>query len=113
MLGWQWANRHFGEPLNVIISGNSDPRILSLSGLHSYAKCATSTTYLYTKLTLHSSLGYAEECLGLHYGRIHQANLGDGQGQQDEQFLARQTYFPIFGTCWQSLIGMFLSILES
>ena len=25
----------------------------------------------------HSSLGYTEECLGLHYGHIHQANLGD------------------------------------
>ena len=55
----------------------------------------------------HSSLGYAEECLGLHYGRIHQADLGDGQGLQDEQFLARQTYFPILGTCWQSLVGTF------
>ena len=25
----------------------------------------------------YSSLGYGEECLGLHYGRIHQADLGD------------------------------------
>jgi len=84
-----WATRRYGEPLNVIISGRSDPRILSLSGLHSYA----------------NSLGYAEECLGLHYGQIHKANLGDGQGAQDEQFLARQTYFPVLGTCWQSLVG--------
>lgn len=41
----------------------------------------------------------------MHYGRIHNADLGDGQGQQEEQFLARQTYFPIFGTCWQSIVG--------
>ncbi|KAF8510500.1 hypothetical protein BU17DRAFT_55307 [Hysterangium stoloniferum] len=80
---------NYGEPLNVIISGNSDPRILDLEGLILYSY----------------SLGYAEECLGLHVGRVHQANLGDGQGLIDEQYLARQTYFPIFGTCWQSIIG--------
>ncbi|KAF8522038.1 hypothetical protein JB92DRAFT_2807462 [Gautieria morchelliformis] len=84
-----WVSRRYGEPLNVIISGRSDPRILSLSGLHKYA----------------NSIGYAEECLGLHYGRIHKAHLGDDQGWQDEQFLARQTYFPIFGTCWESVVG--------
>jgi len=80
---------NLGEPLNVIISGNSDPRILDVEELKLYSY----------------SLGYAEECLGLHVGRIHKANLGDGQGLQSEQYLARQTYFPIFGTCWQSIIG--------
>jgi len=84
-----FTTRRYGEPLNVIISGRSDPRILTMSGLHRYA----------------NSIGFAEECLGLHIGNIHQANLGDGQGKIDEQFLARQTYFPILGTCWQSLVG--------
>lgn len=88
MLDWA-VNGELGEPLNVIISGNSDPEILTLEGLKLYS----------------NSLGYAEECLGMHYGRIHQADLGDGKGRKDEGFLGRQTYFPIFGTCWQSIIG--------
>jgi hypothetical protein len=78
-----------GEPLNVIISGLSDTYILSESGFHDYAK----------------SLGYSEECLGLHYGNIHQADLGDGTGRKPEMFLARQSYFPIWGSCWESVAG--------
>ncbi|KAF8158016.1 hypothetical protein B0H34DRAFT_789082 [Crassisporium funariophilum] len=78
-----------GEPLNVIISGHSDPMILTDSGLHLYAK----------------SLGYSEECLGLHYGHLHEADLGDGDGKKLEMFLARQHYFPVWGTCWESLAG--------
>ncbi|QRV92409.1 hypothetical protein RhiJN_20427 [Ceratobasidium sp. AG-Ba] len=112
----------WGEPLNVIISGNSHPDVLSHQGLHKYAR----------------SIGFAEECLGLHIGDIHSADLGDGEGRKDEQFLgtspvhsifpanralklrvlplisidwrlpratARQHYFPIWGTCWESLAG--------
>lgn len=78
----------YGEPLNVIISGHSDPFILTEDGLHAYSK----------------SIGYAEECLGLHYGHVHQANLGDGDGRKPEVFLARQ-YFRLGGTCWESLAG--------
>ncbi|EIN12864.1 hypothetical protein PUNSTDRAFT_61150 [Punctularia strigosozonata HHB-11173 SS5] len=84
-----FATRKYGEPLNVIISGLSDPYILTEDGLHDYAK----------------SIGFAEECLGLHYGTIHQADLGDGAGRKDEQYLARQNYFPQWGTCWESAIG--------
>ncbi len=53
------------------------------------------------------SLGYSEECLGLHYGNIHEANLGDGAGRKQEMFLARQSYFPIWGTCWESVAGVY------
>ncbi|KAF8651926.1 hypothetical protein AX16_004571 [Volvariella volvacea WC 439] len=59
-----------------------------LSSFHVYAK----------------SLGYSEECLGLHYGDLHTADLGDGDGRKVEQFLARQ-HFPVWGTCWESLAG--------
>ncbi|KXN82797.1 hypothetical protein AN958_02162 [Leucoagaricus sp. SymC.cos] len=79
----------YGEPLNVIISGHSDPFILTEAGLHLYAK----------------SIGYSEECLGLHIGQVHFADLGDGDGPKVQQFLARQAYFPILGTCWESLAG--------
>ncbi|KAF8755299.1 hypothetical protein RHS01_05619 [Rhizoctonia solani] len=65
------------------------------------------------------SIGFSEECLGLHLGDLHSADLGDGEGRKYEQFLAphgtnkiplitataRQHYFPIWGTCWESLAG--------
>ena len=54
------------------------------------------------------SLGYSEECLGLHYGDLHEADLGDGDGRKTEHFLARQHYFPVWGTCWESLAGLSL-----
>ncbi|KAG8742177.1 hypothetical protein FRC10_001933 [Ceratobasidium sp. 414] len=33
------------------------------------------------------SIGFSEECLGIHIGDIHSADLGDGEGRKDEQFL--------------------------
>lgn len=60
---------------------------------------------LFTHLRVRRSIGYSEECLGLHYGNIHEADLGDGNGRTGEMFLARQYYFPIFGTCWESFAG--------
>ncbi|KAE9408833.1 hypothetical protein BT96DRAFT_872905 [Gymnopus androsaceus JB14] len=83
---------HKGEPLNVIVSGKSDPYVLTETGFSVYVK----------------SLGFSSECLGLHFGAIHQANLGDGNYRQDEQVLARQYYFTggsDWGTCWESLAG--------
>ncbi|OCB88500.1 hypothetical protein A7U60_g4314 [Sanghuangporus baumii] len=85
----QFTTRYFREPLNVIISGHSDPFILTEAGFHYYAK----------------SIGFSEECLGLHYGNIHRADLGDGDGRKEELFLARQHYFPVWGTCWESVAG--------
>ncbi|KAH9949796.1 hypothetical protein B0H21DRAFT_726017 [Amylocystis lapponica] len=84
-----YTTTRLGEPLNVIISAQSDPFILTEVGLHMYAK----------------SIGFSEECLGLHYGNIHDADLGDGLGRKAEQFLARQHYFPVMGTCWESVRG--------
>ncbi|KAF8722482.1 hypothetical protein AX14_009754 [Amanita brunnescens Koide BX004] len=78
-----------GEPLNVIISGLSDPFILTDHGFEYYTK----------------SIGYSKECLGLHMGALHGADLGDGDGTKLQQVIARQHYFPIWGTCWQSLAG--------
>ncbi|KAH8091071.1 hypothetical protein BXZ70DRAFT_954184 [Cristinia sonorae] len=84
-----YTDDRIGEPLNVIISSLSDPYILTETGLHMYAK----------------SIGFSEECLGMHYGHIHEANLGDGLGRKQEQFLARQDYVPVIGTCWESVRG--------
>ena len=55
------------------------------------------------------SIGFSHECLGLHFGAVHFADLGDGGGKKPEQFLARQEYFPLFGTCWESVIGVYRS----
>ncbi|KLO14789.1 hypothetical protein SCHPADRAFT_902930 [Schizopora paradoxa] len=84
-----YATPRLGEPLNVIISAHSDPYVLTDSGLHMYAK----------------SIDFSEECLGLHLGNLQQADLGDGNGKTDELFLARQYYFPVWGTCWESVAG--------
>ncbi|KAF9560886.1 hypothetical protein CPC08DRAFT_689520 [Agrocybe pediades] len=84
-----FTTKKYGEPLNIIISGLSDPFVLTDFGFRYYTK----------------SLGYSEECLGLHYGNLHDADLGDGDGRKTELFLARQYYFPVWGTCWESLAG--------
>jgi len=94
LLDWAW--KELGEPLNVIISGNSDPYILTPEGFKDYSK----------------SIGFSSECLGLHYGDLHLANLGDGTGNKTEQYLYRQYSFPltefpgpIMGSCWESFAG--------
>jgi len=79
----------FGEPLNIIITARSDPFILTDHGLRVYSE----------------SIGYSHECLNLHRGTLHGADLGDGDGQKLQLFLARQYYFPVIGTCWESLAG--------
>jgi len=56
---------------------------------------------MFTPFTPHIKLYIS----GLHYGHIHEADLGDGFSRKSEQFLARQTYFPIWGTCWESAVG--------
>ncbi|KAJ6500815.1 hypothetical protein C8R45DRAFT_979211 [Mycena sanguinolenta] len=79
-----------GEPLNVIISGASDPFVLTDEGFIAYV----------------ASIGYAKECMGLHMGHIHLANLGDGDGRKPEALLFRQHYrMPGWGTCWESIAG--------
>ncbi|KAI0754769.1 hypothetical protein C8Q80DRAFT_1140917 [Daedaleopsis nitida] len=84
-----YTTEKLGEPLNIIISSESDDYILTEQGMQTYIK----------------SIGFNRECLGLHYGHIHEADLGDGLGRKPEQFLGRQHYFPIMGTCWESVRG--------
>jgi hypothetical protein len=43
--------------------------------------------------------------MNMHRGYIHKADLGDGLGKRPEQYLARQHYFPVLGSCWESLAG--------
>lgn len=50
------------------------------------------------------SVGFAAECLNLHIGGKQFANL-DGHGWFKENIELRQSYFPYFGTCWESYQG--------
>lgn len=60
-----------GEPLNVIISGASDERVLaptsSNGGIYNYFE----------------ALGYGGQCMGLAIGGKQAADLGDGQGPRE------------------------------
>ncbi|KAJ7741333.1 hypothetical protein B0H16DRAFT_1565399 [Mycena metata] len=85
-----YTSKTRGEPLNIIIAGTSDPFVLTDEGFSAYV----------------GSIGYARECMGLHMGHIHLANLGDGDGRKPEALLFRQHYrMPRWGTCWESIAG--------
>lgn len=104
----QFTTRRLGEPLNVIISSLSDPYVLTETGLHAYAKyvCSAPSPHRPTNVPHpHRSIGFSEECFGMHYGHLHEADLGDGLGRKPEVYLARQHYVPVFGTCWESVRG--------
>ncbi|CAD6884021.1 unnamed protein product [Tilletia controversa] len=82
------------EPINAIISGKSDPRVLTDAGLRDYIR----------------TIGFSFECLDLHRGGRQRANLGDGDGWKEEAFEYRQTHLPgapgrWVGSCWESLYG--------
>ncbi|KAI0758332.1 hypothetical protein BC629DRAFT_1124693 [Irpex lacteus] len=93
VLGGSWLNdagNGFGEPLNVVISGLSAPQVLTDEGFLNYAK----------------SIGFSEECFGLHLGNPFSANLGDGNGWVNQTIELRQDYGSAdIGTCLESLIG--------
>ncbi|KAF8573540.1 hypothetical protein K439DRAFT_1642923 [Ramaria rubella] len=79
-----------GEPLNVIISGLSSPAVLTDDGVLNWAK----------------SIGFSTECLGIHIGTPQTANLGDGNGAQNEIKVIRQDFGNAeLGTCLESAVG--------
>lgn len=83
-----------GEPINVIISANSDADVMkdqeTDGGLRNY--------FL--------SLGYGSECLGQHLGDDQGANLGDGHGSLNETAVIRWDYGdPQLGTCRETIEG--------
>lgn len=103
--GWRDPRSHGGsmldlvgnglrEPINVIISGHSDARVLSDAGLRDYVR----------------TIGFSFECLDLHLGGLQRADLGDGSGWGTELFEYRQTESwgapgRWVGACWESLYG--------
>ncbi|EKM50799.1 uncharacterized protein PHACADRAFT_200730 [Phanerochaete carnosa HHB-10118-sp] len=91
--GGSWldnAGDGFGEPLNVIISGESSAEVLTQPGLLRWAQ----------------SIGFSTECLGIHLGAPQSANLGDGNGFVNQTIELREDYgVAEDGTCLESLIG--------
>ncbi|PPR07766.1 hypothetical protein CVT24_003716 [Panaeolus cyanescens] len=83
-----------GEPLNTIITGNSDPRVLkdieTDGGLRNY--------FL--------SLGFSGECLGQNAGSQQAADLGDGNGYKNQTAVIRWNYGdPQLGACKETIEG--------
>ncbi|KAF7357778.1 hypothetical protein MVEN_00823800 [Mycena venus] len=90
--GGSWLDKSagLGEPLNVVISAQSSPEVLTLDGFLQYAQ----------------TIGFDVECLGLHIGNPQSANLGDGRGDVNETEVLRQSFgIPGIGTCLESLEG--------
>lgn len=81
------------EPINVILSGHSDPYILTLAGLRDFVR----------------SVGFSFECFGQHIGQLQRADTGDGRGWKPEVVEFRQAgrWDPgrWIGTCRESLFG--------
>jgi len=90
--GGSWLDKSagLGEPLNVVISAQSTPEVLTLPGFLQYAQ----------------AIGFNVECLGLHLGNPQSANLGDGRGDVNETEVLRESFgIPGIGTCLESLEG--------
>jgi len=84
------AGNGLGEPLNVIISGLSDPDVLTDDGFLNWAR----------------SVDISTECLGLHLGGPQSANLGDGNGFVNQTVEMRDDFGNSqVGTCLESLAG--------
>lgn len=83
-----------GEPLNAILSAESDPRVLKIN-----ADKGGFLTYM-----LSAQLG--EECFGQHMGGKQQVDLGDGMGKVEEIEVLRWNYGnQWYGTCLETFNG--------
>ncbi|KAK0187681.1 hypothetical protein F5146DRAFT_1060143 [Armillaria mellea] len=82
------------EPVNALISGNSDQAVL--------AQQSTSGGLINYFL----SLSFSGECLGQHTGNSQQVDLGDGNGFRNETAVMRYNYGdPTLGSCTESVKG--------
>ncbi|KIM80967.1 hypothetical protein PILCRDRAFT_72410 [Piloderma croceum F 1598] len=83
-----------GEPINVIVSGNSDKAVLNDTEVNGGLR------------NFFLSFGFSAECLGQHSGAPQEANLGDGDGFQNETAVIRLDYGnPALGSCEETVEG--------
>ncbi|GAA6038153.1 hypothetical protein JCM8097_005764 [Rhodosporidiobolus ruineniae] len=79
-----------GEPINVVVSAESDPLIMTDDGFFDWSE----------------SIEFGHECLGQSDGERQAANLGDGNGEINQTTLLRYNYGdPSLGTCWETING--------
>lgn len=84
------AGNNLGEPLNVVISGQSSPAVLTNAGFLNYAR----------------AVGFTTECFGLTLGAPFTANLGDGKGPQPQIMELRESFGnALFGACVEMFLG--------
>jgi hypothetical protein len=98
-----------GEPLNIILSGDSDDDVLVQSadngGFLNYMLYVTRGHITEQKL-IDRSANLGEECLTLKLGSSQRADLGDGQGEVDEDETLRWNFGnPYIGTCRETFEG--------
>ncbi|CCM03680.1 uncharacterized protein FIBRA_05824 [Fibroporia radiculosa] len=83
-----------GEPINVVISGDSDTAVLQNQEINGGL------------LNYFISFGYSTECLGQHQGAPQAANLGDGLNFVNQTAEIRWDYGnPELGTCEETIEG--------
>ncbi|GAA5942175.1 uncharacterized protein JCM15063_002030 [Sporobolomyces koalae] len=79
-----------GEPINVVISANSDPLLLTDTGFFDWS----------------FSVQFSGECLGQSDGAKQAANLGDGLGFINQTILLRENFGDtVVGTCKETFDG--------
>ncbi|SCV72259.1 BQ2448_4953 [Microbotryum intermedium] len=79
-----------GEPINVVLSANSDAHVLTAAGFQEWAL----------------SIQYGPQFLNVTGGGFQLANLGDGNGFRNQTGLLRYNYRnPTFGTLNETLFG--------
>ncbi|GAA5958376.1 hypothetical protein JCM21900_000894 [Sporobolomyces salmonicolor] len=79
-----------GEPINLVVSADSDRLLMTDEGFFDYAE----------------SLQFSGECLGQTGGDRQAANLGDGNGEHNQTTLLRFNYGdPTLGTCYETING--------
>ncbi|BGP40153.1 hypothetical protein JCM10450v2_004132 [Rhodotorula kratochvilovae] len=94
-----------GEPINVVVSADSDAVLLSPDGFYDWSLSLNFGSYL---LDSQQQGRYAGECLGQTDGERQAANLGDGSGLVNQTELYRENFGDVtYGTCKESADGGF------
>ena len=90
-----------GEPLNMIISGRSDPFILTEFGLLQWVRAfVTAAAHMQMQ-----SFGYSRSSFGIDGGNDQVADLGDGVGARTGGVVRFNYNAGMVGSCLESLIG--------
>ncbi|GAA5989414.1 hypothetical protein JCM5350_000695 [Sporobolomyces pararoseus] len=79
-----------GEPINVVVSADSDPLLMTDTGFFDWS----------------FSINFSGECLGQSDGAKQAANLGGGRGFLNQTILLRENFGDtVLGTCKETIDG--------